>query len=68
MQATVKLIRKETIADDTMAFHFTKPKGFDFRAGQFADYTLINPRERRRAAFAVIVARFLSPMPRGCSI
>jgi hypothetical protein len=25
MQATVKLIRKETIADDTMAFYFTNP-------------------------------------------
>jgi ferredoxin-NADP reductase len=44
MQTTVKLIRKETIADNTMAFYFTKPKGFDFRAGQFADYTLITPR------------------------
>jgi ferredoxin-NADP reductase len=28
-----------------MAFHFTKPAGFQFRAGQFADYTLIDPPE-----------------------
>lgn len=45
MQTNVKLIRKEMIANGTMAFHFAKPKGFEFRAGQFADYTLINPLE-----------------------
>lgn len=45
MQTNVKLIRKQTIANGTMAFHFTKPKGFEFRAGQFADYTLIDPSE-----------------------
>lgn len=45
MQINVKLIGKETIADGTMAFHFAKPKGFEFRAGQFADFTLINPSE-----------------------
>lgn len=45
MRANVRLIGKETIARDTMAFRFTKPDGFDFRAGQFADYTLIDPPE-----------------------
>lgn len=45
MQSKVKLIRKETVANDTMAFHFAKPEGFEFRAGQFADYTLIDPPE-----------------------
>lgn len=45
MQTNVKLIRKETIADGTMAFHFAKPEGFEFRAGQFADFTLIDPPE-----------------------
>lgn len=45
MIAKVKLIKKETIATDTMAFHFEKPKGFEFKAGQFADYTLIDPPE-----------------------
>lgn len=45
MQANVKLIKKEVIAEGTMAFHFSKPEGFEFRAGQFADYTLINPPE-----------------------
>jgi ferredoxin-NADP reductase len=43
MQTKVKLIKKETVAEGTMAFHFSKPKGFEFRAGQFADYTLIDP-------------------------
>lgn len=28
-----------------MAFHFEKPGGFVYKAGQFADYTLINPSE-----------------------
>ncbi len=45
MQANVKLIKKEVIAEGTMAFHFSKPEGFEFRAGQFADYTLIDPPE-----------------------
>ncbi len=45
MQINVKLIKKETVATGTMAFHFTKPEGFEFRAGQFADYTLIDPPE-----------------------
>ncbi|MCL4746645.1 MAG: FAD-dependent oxidoreductase [Burkholderiaceae bacterium] len=45
MQTKVKLIKKETVAEGTMAFHFAKPQGFEFRAGQFADYTLIDPPE-----------------------
>ncbi len=28
-----------------MAFHFEKPEGFAYRAGQFADLTLVNPSE-----------------------
>ena len=39
------LLRKEDIADGTMAFHFQKPGGFAFKAGQFGDFTLINPVE-----------------------
>lgn len=45
MQTKVKLIRKETIAEGTMAFYFAKPAGFEFRAGQFGDFTLIDPPE-----------------------
>ena len=39
------LLRKEEIAKGTMAFHFEKPGGFAFKAGQFGDFTLINPAE-----------------------
>jgi ferredoxin-NADP reductase len=45
MLANVKLLKKEIVAEGTMAFHFEKPKGFEFRAGQFADFTLISPAE-----------------------
>ncbi len=43
MIANIKLLRKETIAKDTMAFYFEKPTGFEYRAGQFSDYSLLNP-------------------------
>jgi ferredoxin-NADP reductase len=36
---------KEEIANGTMAFHFEKPGGFAFKAGQFGDFTLIDPAE-----------------------
>lgn len=42
---TIKLIKKEQVAEGTMAFHFEKPQGFEFKAGQFADFTLLNPPE-----------------------
>lgn len=41
----VKLIKKEDIANGTMAFHFNKPEGFEFRAGQFCDIRIFNPPE-----------------------
>ena len=34
---TATLIRREEVAEGTMAFHFERPSGFSFRAGQFAD-------------------------------
>lgn len=40
-----KLKGRQEIAAGTMAFHFEKPEGFAYKAGQFADYTLINPSE-----------------------
>jgi ferredoxin-NADP reductase len=40
-----KLKSREEIAEGTMAFHFEKPDGFAFKAGQFGDYTLINPTD-----------------------
>jgi ferredoxin-NADP reductase len=33
------------VAEGTMAFHFRKPDGFEFRAGQTIDVTPINPPE-----------------------
>lgn len=39
----VRLIGREDVADNTMAFHFEKPNGFQYKAGQFADFTLIDP-------------------------
>jgi ferredoxin-NADP reductase len=37
------LIRREEVAEGTMAFHFEKPPGFTFKAEQSADVTLIDP-------------------------
>ena len=41
----IKLVRKEEVAEGTMAFCFEKPDGFDFIAGQYMTVTLINPPE-----------------------
>jgi ferredoxin-NADP reductase len=41
----VKLKSRQEIAFGTMAFHFDKPEGFVFKAGQFGDFTLANPPE-----------------------
>ena len=40
-----KLLSRVEVAEGTMAFHFEKPSGFKFKAGQFADVTLIDPPE-----------------------
>lgn len=45
MIKNIKLIKKETIANGTMAFYWEKPAGFEFEAGQFCDITLLNPPE-----------------------
>lgn len=45
MVTNVKLIKKEEVAAETMAFHFEKPEGFTFKAGQFGDFTLLSPSE-----------------------
>lgn len=38
----VRLIGREAVADNTMAFRFEKPDGFLYKAGQFAEMTLID--------------------------
>lgn len=41
----VKLLRKETVANGTMLFEWEKPAGFEYVAGQFGDFTLVEPDE-----------------------
>lgn len=41
----VRLRKKEEVAEGTMAFYFEKPTGFQFKPGQFANLTLLNPPE-----------------------
>lgn len=40
-----KLKSRDQIAAGTMSFRFEKPEGFAFKAGQFGDFTLLNPSE-----------------------
>lgn len=58
----VRLVRKEPVARETMAFYFEKPNGFDYRAGQFGDITLIDPpqtdAEGNVRGFSFITAPF----------
>lgn len=42
---TVKLLKRETVANDTMAFEWEKPTGFEYIPGQFGDITLVDPPE-----------------------
>jgi hypothetical protein len=37
------LRKREETARDTMAFHFDKPAGFEFKPGPSVDLTLIDP-------------------------
>ena len=57
-----QLLGREEIANGTMAFHFAKPIGFNFRAGQAIDVTLINPAETdaegNTRAFSIASAPF----------
>jgi ferredoxin-NADP reductase len=59
---TVSLIKREEIAEGTMAFHFAKPADFQFRAGQSIDLTLLNPPETdaegNSRAFSIASAPF----------
>ncbi|HEX6821944.1 MAG TPA: FAD-dependent oxidoreductase [Candidatus Sulfotelmatobacter sp.] len=40
-----KLLNRVEVAEETMAFHFEKPPGFEFRPGQSSDLTLVSPPE-----------------------
>jgi ferredoxin-NADP reductase len=58
----IKLAGRETVAEGTMAFHFEKPKDFQFVPGQFVDMTLENPPETdaegNTRAFSIVAAPF----------
>lgn len=41
----VRLLRRESVAEGTMAFHFSRPAGFEFSAGQSLLLSLIAPPE-----------------------
>lgn len=59
---TVKLLKKEEVANETMAFHFEKPERLTFTAGQFGGFTLIDPpetdQEGNRRLFSLANAPF----------
>jgi len=40
-----KLLNRVEVAEGTMAFYLERPSGFDFKPGQTADFTLMNPPE-----------------------
>jgi ferredoxin-NADP reductase len=40
-----QIIARDDVAVGTMAFYFERPHGFEFRAGQAMDLTLVNPPE-----------------------
>lgn len=42
---TTRLKSREQVADATFAFRFEKPAGFEFKAGQFLTWSLIDPAE-----------------------
>ncbi len=42
---TTTLLRSEPVAEGTQRFYFAKPAGFEYRAGQTIDLSLINPPE-----------------------
>ena len=58
----VNLRRHASVAEDTMAFYFEKPAGFEFKAGQSIDLTLIDPEETdaegNTRAFSLISSPF----------
>ena len=43
MPYTTKLLKREIVAEGTMAFRLEKPSGFEYKAGQSMDLTLIDP-------------------------
>lgn len=44
MKYFTELVRKENVAQGTMAFHFKLPEGFAWQAGQSMDLTILDPK------------------------
>lgn len=42
---TVKLLKRELVAENTVAFYFEKPNNFTYIAGQYVDLAVIDPPE-----------------------
>jgi ferredoxin-NADP reductase len=40
-----RLVRRETVAEGTMAFYFERPAGFGYEAGQHATVTVLEPKD-----------------------
>jgi ferredoxin-NADP reductase len=59
---TTKLNERRDAAEGTMAFHLEKPPGFQFKAGQYMDVTLIDPpatdAEGNTRSFSIASAPF----------
>ena len=57
-----RLLRREEIANGTMAFHFEKPAGFAFKPGQAIDVVLAQPAgtdtQGTRHTFSIVSAPF----------
>ena len=57
-----RLLSRTQVTDGTMAFSFAKPSGFEFKAGQFAIWTLLDPPETdaegNRRTFSIASAPF----------
>lgn len=58
----IKLLKKETVANGTMAFEWEKPAGFEYVPGQFCDITLNDPpqtdAEGNTRGFSFVTAPF----------
>lgn len=62
MIQNITLVKKVEVATGTMAFYFAKPEGFEFRAGQFCDITLLDPpetdEEGNARGFSIVTAPY----------
>lgn len=61
-QFETRLLRSEPVAEGTTAFHFAKPTGFSFEAGQSVNLALIDPPETdakgNRRTFSLVSAPY----------